>query len=90
MQSLVEIACNLLLVTQKKSAWKVFGTHYESLCDLGKADLTSEVIQTAEKFIRLLYNLNDMDKCDKAWVVMFCKGRSQESLPQHLMQPYCI
>ena len=64
----------------KKSAWKVFGTHYESLCDLGKAELTSEVIQSAEKFI-CLYNLNDIDKCNKARVVMFCKGRSQESLP---------
>ena len=38
----------------KKSAWKVFGTHYELLCDLGKAELTSEVIQSAEKFICLL------------------------------------
>ena len=65
----------------KKSAWKVFGTHYELLCDLGKAELTSEVIQSAEKFICLLYNLNDIDKCDKAPVVMFCKGRSQENLP---------
>ena len=65
----------------KKSAWKVFGTHYELLCDLGKAELTSEVIQSAEKFICRLYNLNDIDKCDKARVVMFCKGRSQESLP---------
>ena len=58
-----------------------FGTHHELLCYLGKADLTSEVIQSAEKFICLLYNLNDIDKCDKAGVVMFCKGRSQESLP---------
>ena len=74
----------------KKSAWKIFGTHYELLCDLGKAELTSEFIQSAEKCISLLYNLNDIDKCDKAGVVMFCKGRSQESLPQHLMQPYCI
>ena len=65
----------------KKSAWKVFGTHYELLCDLGKAELTSEVFQSAEKFICFLYNLNDIDKCDKARVVMFCKGRSQESLP---------
>ena len=50
----------------KKSAWKVSGTHYELLCDLGKAELTSEVIQSAEKFICLLYNLNDIDKCDKS------------------------
>ena len=81
MQSVVVIACHLLLVTQKKSAWKVFGIHHELLCDLGKAELTSEFIQSAEKFICLLYNLNDIDKCDKELVVMFCKGRSPESLP---------
>ena len=64
----------------KKSAWKTFQAHYHLLENLGKGELTVEMLQNAEQFICKLCNLNNVSTTDEARVMLFNKSRSPESL----------
>lgn len=65
----------------KRTAFKIFEVHHNLLEHLGDGDLNASTTQAAEKFICRLYKLPDVDTCDKARTVLFCKGRLQEALP---------
>lgn len=65
----------------KRSAFKVFEVHHKLLKQLGKGELSANTIQAAEKFLCRLYKLPNVESCDKARVMLFCKGHLQEALP---------
>ena len=65
----------------KRSAWKIFCSNIHLLNNLGMGELTEQVVSTAETFICRLYNLTNVDKCDQARALLFCKCKAQESLP---------
>ena len=49
--------------------------------NIGKGEMCRETIQSAEKFMCKVYNVSDVDSCDKARVVLFAKCKSPEALP---------
>ncbi|KAG1713911.1 Lactosylceramide 1,3-N-acetyl-beta-D-glucosaminyltransferase [Nymphon striatum] len=65
----------------KKAAWEVFLTDNTLLSCLGIGELTPRVLKDAETFICKVYSVHRITSCDKARVTLFCKCKSQESLP---------
>ena len=65
----------------KTTEWKIFQSSSDLLLQLGTGEVTEEITKAAEKFICQIYKAPDVDTCDEARVQLFCKGRSQESLP---------
>ncbi|KAG1677172.1 putative protein in type-1 retrotransposable element R1DM [Nymphon striatum] len=65
----------------KKAAWEVFLTDNTLLSCLGIGALTPRVLKDAETFICKVYSVHRITSCDKARVTLFCKCKSQESLP---------
>ncbi|KAG1649705.1 UPF0764 protein C16orf89 [Nymphon striatum] len=65
----------------KKAAWEVFLTDNTLLSCLRIGELTPRVLKDAETFIGKVYSVHRITSCDKARVTLFCKCKSQESLP---------
>ncbi|KAG1664222.1 hypothetical protein GQR58_019901 [Nymphon striatum] len=65
----------------KKAAWEVFLTDNTLLSCLGIGELTPRVLKDAETFICKVYSVHRITSCDKTRVRLFCKCKSQESLP---------
>ncbi|KAG1657322.1 Sodium/potassium/calcium exchanger Nckx30C [Nymphon striatum] len=54
----------------------------QCLCSTGcRGELTPGVLKDAETFICKVYSVHGITSCDKARVTLFCKCKSQESLP---------
>lgn len=65
----------------KKRAWKVFITDNHLVKDLGRGELTPTKMKNAEKFVCKLYGVPESNSCDQARVKLFCKFKTQETLP---------
>ena len=65
----------------KKTAWRVFLEDPTLVSNIGKGEMCRETIQSAEKLMCKVYNVSDVDSCDKARVVLFAKCKSPEALP---------
>ena len=65
----------------KKSARKLFITDSDLLMDLGKGELTDNILRNAEKFVRKLYSVSEVASCDNARVKLFLKCKSPDELP---------
>ena len=72
---------SFLVGHSKKSAWKVFISDGHLLKDLGRGELTEEVVRDAEKFVCKVYNVSEVNSCNEARVVLFCKCKTQDELP---------
>ena len=79
----------------KKTAWAVFKQHHTDLIGLGKGSLTEHIATPTEKGICKIYDVPEVDTCNKARVKLFCIGRAQNTLPPtsdaakcHIMRSY--
>ena len=71
----------------KKAAWKVFQEDSHLLTNLGAGDGDEDTFKAAEKLVCRMYKLPvDVNTCDKARVMLFCKGVPKKLFHQHLMQ----
>ena len=64
----------------KKTAWTVFKQHHTDLVGLGKGSLTEDIATSTEKYICKIYGVPEFDTCNKARVMLFCIGRTQDTL----------
>ena len=65
----------------KRIAWTTFQEHHELLKDLGKAELTQNILNDAEIFVCKLYLNQEHKRVNDVRSTMFLKARSPESLP---------
>ena len=65
----------------KKSAWKIFEVNSDLLLDLGKGELTGDIVRDAETFICRVYDVQNVNSVDKARSLLFARSHSPESLP---------